>query len=130
MQIVGLEHYDYHKNFIPAQFTGMIIDAGSKVEFNLSTEPRVGFFEFNVVMQGLSEIDRFADYLQTAAHFVLNNYHNSCTSYNIFFYEWEQKIAAKVMPRFVTSPLYVGYAIPQISNRIQDTANKVKQIYF
>ncbi len=130
MQIVGLEHYDYHKSFTADQFDGIVIDAGSKVELNLSTKPRVGFFEFNVVMEGLTEIDRFADYLQTATHFVLNNYHNSCTSYNIFFYEWDDIIAAKIMPRFVTSPLYVGYAIPQISNRIQDTADKVKQIYF
>jgi ATP adenylyltransferase/5',5'''-P-1,P-4-tetraphosphate phosphorylase II len=130
MQIVGLKNYDYHNNFSPDQFKGIVVHKTAQVEFNLSAEPRVGFFEFNVVMDGMDGIVPFSDYLQTAAHFVLNHYHSSCTSYNIFFYEWDDKIAAKVMPRFVTSPLYVGYGIPQISNRIQATAEKVKQIYF
>ncbi|WP_425441424.1 hypothetical protein [Sporomusa malonica] len=33
------------------------------------------------------------------------------------------------MPRFVTSPIYVGYAIPQLSTRIPDVAADLKRIY-
>ena len=130
MQIVGLKTYDYHNCVSEDQFEGIMIDESAGVEFNLSTKPRVGFFEFNVVMEDQKNIERFADYLQCAAHYVLNHYHASCTSYNMFFYEWNRTIAAKIMPRFVTSPLYVGYAIPQISNRISEIADLVRCTYF
>ncbi len=130
MQIVGLEEYDYHRTVSPDQFLGEVIAEKGSVQFNLSSKPRVGFFEFNIVTTDISQIETFSDYLQTAAHFILNHYNKNCTSYNIFFYEWENTVAAKLMPRFVTSPLYVGYAIPQVSNRIGETAEKVRSIYF
>ncbi|WP_245824041.1 DUF4931 domain-containing protein [Sporomusa malonica] len=53
----------------------------------------------------------------------------TCNSYNIFFYHISGQITAKVMPRFVTSPIYVGYAIPQLSTRIPDVAADLKRIY-
>ena len=34
---------------------------------NLSTKPRVGFTEVNVIMQGLNDIDTLAEFVQIAS---------------------------------------------------------------
>ena len=46
------------------QFEGEEIARENKVVMNLSTKPRVGFTEINVIMQGLDDIDILAKYLQ------------------------------------------------------------------
>lgn len=130
MQIVGLNDYDYKQNIDPMHFIGIPIHQSKSIEFNISTHPRVGFFELNVLMNNIADIDDFADHVQIAAHFVLNHYNQHCSSYNIFFYEIGDSFAAKIMPRFVTSPLFVGYSIPQTSNRIPDIAEKLINIYY
>ena len=70
-----------------------------------------------------------ADYLQICAHYLLNHFNRYCNSYNIFFYNINGQITAKVMPRFVTSPIFVGYAIPQLSTRIPAVVADLKKIY-
>jgi hypothetical protein len=34
------------------------------------------------------------------------------------------------MPRFATSPLYMGYGIQQVANNIGQVAAKIQDIYF
>lgn len=129
MQIVGLKQIDYRTNVTDQQFDGIVIDQQDGVEFNVSTTPRIGFFEFNIKLASLEHLDRMADYIQIAAHYTLNHFHKNCTSYNLFFYQVNGLICAKVVPRFATSPLFVGYSIPQVSNRLQDVAGEIKQKY-
>lgn len=72
-----------------------------------------------------------ADYIQAATHYLLNHFHRSCTSYNLFFYQLDDgRSACKVIPRFATSPLFVGYGIPQVSNKIEEIAKQVHSLYF
>ncbi len=130
MQIVGLKNVDYRENIREEHFQGLIIAEEPGVEFNLSTKPRVGFFEFNVVLSDINQIDQMADYIQTAVHYVLNYFDYHCNSYNLFFYKLEEKIIAKIMPRFVTSPIYLGFSIPQVSNRVVEIARDVRERYF
>ncbi|MGF9887109.1 DUF4931 domain-containing protein [Priestia megaterium] len=132
MQIIGLNEMDVNENVKLEQFEGVTIAQNEHVTFNLSVKPRMGFFEFNVITDQLDkELHAFADYLQTAAHYLLNHFHRSCTSYNLFFYNLKNgKIAAKIIPRFATSPLYVGYGIPQVSNKLEHIANQVQELYF
>lgn len=131
MQIVGLKYVDYHEYFDNSHFNGLIIDARNGVELNLSTKPRVGFSEFNVVMlETNNNIEQLADYVQTTVHFLLNNFNKKCKSYNLFFYFIDDLIRAKIIPRFPTSPIYMGYGIPQISDQLIITANKIKSLYF
>jgi galactose-1-phosphate uridylyltransferase len=130
MQIVGLKHIDYHQHVQESHFEGIEIDQQPGVDFNISTMPRIGFFEFNVMLHDPEQIDRMADYIQTATHYTLNHFNKNCTSYNLFFYRLSGGIACKIVPRFVTSPLFVGYSIPQVSNRIEDVAQEMKAIYF
>ncbi|MGZ4033189.1 MAG: DUF4931 domain-containing protein [Tumebacillaceae bacterium] len=130
MQIVGLQHLDYHQHVEEVHFEGIAIHSLPGVEFNISTAPRIGFFEFNVMLHDMEQIDRMADYIQTATHYVLNHFNKNCNSYNVFFYRLPGRIACKIVPRFVTSPLFVGYSIPQVSNRIDDVAQDVQALYF
>ena len=129
MQIIGLRHLDYSANIPPASLEGIVISRDGGVELAIADKPLVGFVELNIRLADLKQIDRLADYLQTCAHYFLNHFNRHCNSYNIFFYHIGGQITAKVMPRFVTSPIYVGYAIPQLSTRIPDVAADLKRIY-
>lgn len=130
MQIVGLKHIDYHDHVEASHFDGISITSEPGVLFNISTHPRIGFFEFNVLLTDMAQIDRMADFIQMATHYVLHFFNKNCNSYNLFFYWLEDRIACKIVPRFVTSPLFVGYSIPQVSSRIEDVAKDVQARYF
>jgi hypothetical protein len=60
----------------------------------------------------------------------MNHFQFKASSYNLFFHHIDGKIYAKVVPRFVTTPLYIGYGIPQIPNNLEGMASEVKKIYF
>ena len=129
MQIVGLRHIDYSSKIPPESLAGPVISKENGVELAIADQPLIGFIEFNVKLADSGQIDRMADYLQICAHYLLNHFNRYCNSYNIFFYHIDGQITAKVMPRFVTSPLFVGYAIPQLSTRIPDVVADLKRIY-
>jgi len=132
MQLVGLKHLDYHCFIKSEHYEGITIREKKGVVFNVSTKPRVGFFEFNVLIaeNDLDSIDELADCVQVAAHYVLNHFNRHCSSYNLFFYHHEHKLIAKLVPRFITSPLFIGYSIPQVSDRIEQVAGEVCRRYF
>jgi len=130
MQIIGLKNLDYMDFGTTAEnFKGILVHKMPGVELNLSTYPRMGFYEFNVILDDLKQIDRFSDCIQATTHFLLNVFQN-CHSYNIFFYQLDDMIAAKIIPRFVTSPLFVGYSIPQITTKLEAVADSLRRRYF
>jgi ATP adenylyltransferase/5',5'''-P-1,P-4-tetraphosphate phosphorylase II len=129
MQIVGLNNYDYLQNLKGYEFEGITIVENKEVLFNISTKPRMGFYEFNVILKNLHSIHVLADYVQIAAHYVLNGFHKYCSSYNLFFYQLGQQIAVKIVPRFAASPLYVGYAIPLVANNLEQKAKEIEEQY-
>lgn len=130
MQIIGLYHLDAYREIKEDDFDGLVIHDSSQAFFNVSTKPRAGFTEFNILLDDLAHLDRMADYIQIAAHYVLHHFPYPCRSYNLFFYRWGQGIAAKLIPRFVTSPLYIGYAIPQVPDDLEETVNRIRRFYF
>lgn len=130
MQIVGLKNIDYTPRISLESLQGIIIHQSKGVELNLSTEPKIGFCEFNVRLDNLRLINRMADYIQIIAHYLLNHFHKRCSSYNIFFYRLEGQIFAKLMPRLVTSPVFIGYSIPQVSSRGEEVIKEIQKIYF
>ena len=129
MQIVGLRHIDYTANIPPESLAGSVISSNGGVTLSIADKPLIGFVELNVRLTDLGQIDCMADYLQICAHYLLNHFNRYCNSYNIFFYNINGQITAKVMPRFVTSPIFVGYAIPQLSTRIPAVVADLKKIY-
>jgi hypothetical protein len=131
-QIIGLKHVDCMQQVRPEHFMGVQIDSWQGMEFNVSTHPRSGFVELNASAPAGEEPawTGLADYVQIAAHFVLNHYHAACTSYNLFFYHIDDRIWVKIIPRFVTSPMYIGYSIAQVADHVMEIAGKVRELYF
>lgn len=130
MQIVGLKDINYNENIGDESFQGIIIHQNNGVELNLATKPKNGFFEFNVKINDLKQLNQMADYIQIMTHYLLNHFHKGCKSYNLFFYQLRGQILVKVVPRFVTSPLFIGYSIPQVSNRAEEVVQEIQEIYF
>ena len=129
MQIIGLEEIDYHTLIFEEHFTGVLIDKNNGVELNISTKPRVGFSEFNIITDDNNKIEQIADYAQNVSDFILNNFGKRCDSYNMFFYLINDLIHVKIMPRFPTSPLYIGYSIPQVSNHVEELISTFRSLY-
>ncbi|MCT8138333.1 DUF4931 domain-containing protein [Anaerobacillus sp. CMMVII] len=129
-QIVGLKDLDYREAVTLEQFEGITIAQKSSVIFTLSTKPKMGFYEFNVIMENLEDRKVMADFTQMAVHYILNHFPSKCGSYNLFFYQMEGKILVKVIPRFVTSPLFVGYSIAQVAVNLEDIVEQMKELYF
>ena len=101
------------------------------VEFNVSNCPRVGFGELNVVVERGGSLDALADFLQVGVDYVMNHFNRRrFNSYNIFFYRRDEKIFAKVMSRYATSPYFVGYNIHFLPNNVERVADEVREIYF
>lgn len=129
MQIVGLKDINYKENITADVFKGILIEEKANVRFTLSTKPKVGFYEFNIDMEDSGYAEAFGEYLQTAVHYILNNFPFRANSYNLFFHHFDQRIYAKVVPRFITTPLYIGYGIPQVPNNLQWMVNDIQQKY-
>jgi len=130
MQIVGLKDVDYTDNLSEESFSGFVIQKKNGVELNLAERPKNGFFEFNVRLSNLKFINQLADYIQIVTHYLLHHFHKNCKSYNLFFYQIDCHILAKVVPRFITSPLLIGYSLPQVSNRSREVVKEIQEIYF
>ncbi len=130
MQIIGLRDLDYHDKVSLDMFEGIVLAKAEGVRFTLSTKPRVGFYEFNIAMDDSDYRESFSEYLQIAVHYILNYFPFKAKSYNVFFHHLDHTIFAKVVPRFVTTPLYIGYGLPQVPNNLEWMAGEMKRIYF
>lgn len=117
-QIVGFEHYDYHDDIQACHFSGTPILCEEGIEVNLSLRPIIGFYEINLILSDEKKLPQFVRYMQRTADYFMFKFIRSNDSYNIFFYDFpgDDKLYVKIMPRFLTNPLFVGYMIPQISN--------------
>lgn len=128
MQIVGLRHLDYREHVTEEQFHGIAIEQESDIEFNLSTLPRMGFYEYNVILNDMMKLHRMADYIQIAAKSIMNgDIHPRCNSYNLFFYQLNERIMAKIIPRYITSPLFLGYSIPQVGDNLHEKVKMIRE---
>ena len=131
MQIVGLKEIDYRVKLKDDYFEGIDVHNSPKCVVNLSNKPIGGFSEFNIIISdNLSGLDELAINIKKIAHYILNNYFAPCDSFNIFFYHWKKSIICKVMPRFTTSPLLLGYEIRQVPNSGKMIAQRLKELYF
>ena len=130
MQLVGFPKLKSELLFDEAELRGIVIAQRDGVEFNISNCPRVGFGELNLVMEAGGNLNALADFLQIAVHYVKNFFNKKTTSYNIFFYHRAEKIFAKVMSRYATSPYFVGYNIHFLPNNTERIANEIREYYF
>lgn len=119
LQIVGLKETDGYADIRPEHFAGIPVISHQGVAVNVSLEPVMGFFEANVIMQENYEPNTrntFSDAVQSAIAYVLNEHHQGrCDSYNLFFYHMTGRIICKIVPRWITSPYFIGYRLAQIN---------------
>ena len=130
MQLVGFPQLKSELLFEPEELRGIVIARQDNVELNVSNFPRVGFGELNVVVEKGGNIETLADFLQIGVHYLMNFFRKNLHSYNIFFYRRAGIIYAKMMPRFATSPYFVGYNVHFLPRNITQIADEVKRIYF
>ena len=129
MQLVGF--YDADPSLFPNEeedFDGIPIIEKNGVRLNVATRPRLGFGEFNLVSPP-DVPDLFADLLQKMVAYMYDRFPRSQESYNIFFYHTGENIAVKVMPRFPTSPLLIGYDMRILPDNLSELAEDFRQHY-
>ena len=130
MQIVAFPNLKSELLFMPEEMRGIVIAEKNGVEFNISNFPRIGFGELNIVFENGGDVAAVADFLQIGVHYIINFFRKNLSSYNIFFYHRDEKIFAKIMPRFATSPYFVGYNIHFLPNNISRIAAEIRELYF
>lgn len=130
MQIIGLNDIDYKEKVNKECFQGILIDQKDGVEFTLSTKPSIGFYELNARMTTGHQIKALSRYIKIAISYLLNYFPFHCGSYNLFFYDFNREIFVKIVPRFVTTPIYIGYNIPQVPNNLAWMAEDIKERFF
>lgn len=146
MQLVGYPELDPELMFDPVEFEGLKIYERQGVELNTSTNPRIGFSEYNLVLHDEAYADMGADAVTTQAAltpredslnlladliketvtFMKNYFKRPNFSYNLFFYNVEKQMRVKIMPRFATPPMYVGYNIHLRPTSIPSFAENLK----
>lgn len=129
MQIIGIKKLEFKNMYDKIYFDGFPVTEKDGVEMNISTKPRVGFTEINLIMHDMSAIDTLADFIQISVDFIMHHFSANCNSYNLFFYMIDGSICVKIMPRFATSPLFIGYDIKLIPNNIKSLVKRFKSLY-
>ncbi|BEU87975.1 DUF4931 domain-containing protein [Selenomonas sp. TAMA-11512] len=129
-QIIAFPDVDPSLTYFLDEFEGIPIDTRSGVRFNISTTPRMGFGELNICAENDNALDIVADYIQIAVDYLTKYFSKRETSYNIFFYPIEDRLRIKILPRFATPPLFVGYNIRFRPSNINALAEDIKKKYF
>ena len=130
MQLVGFPTFRQELAFRRAEFEGLTVDERDGVTLNLSTTPRVGFWELNIVPADAGATATIADYIQIAVDFFMNAFRRPLTSHNIFFYNDGADIFIKIMPRFATSPVFIGYNIRLLPSNLVEVRDRIRAKYF
>ncbi|MBQ3854487.1 MAG: DUF4931 domain-containing protein [Anaerovibrio sp.] len=143
MQLVGYPDLAPELMYDPSEFEGITIYTAKGVELNASTSPRIGFSEYNIVLSEEAysstdlngkcallpkedSINVLADLLQETIAFMKDFFRRPNFSYNIFFYNVDGQLRAKIMPRFATPPMFVGYNIRLRPTSIPTFAENLK----
>lgn len=128
-QIIGLEDVDGYEEVGEDSFDGLPVLKSENVSVNLSTHPIMGTVEINVILSKVNASEMFADAVQAGAQYLLTDFMDGrCDSYNLFFYQYDGEKICKIVPRFLTSPYFIGYKISQVykMERLEEIANELK----
>lgn len=136
MQLVAFPKLDQPLAVHLEEFAGELIARENGVEFNISSTPRIGFWELNIIpprgpVTCETTIAAIARFMQAGTVYLTRHFHNGrIQSYNIFFYRLDGQIYCKIMPRFATPPLFVGYGLHVRPTNIKETTKELQRLYF
>jgi len=130
-QLIGLYDIDCETHLRPESFYGPVIHQEAGAQLNISDHPRVGFVEFNVLLTDDRAFDSFCAMIQKTVRFILREYQSGrINSYNLFFHSFENFTACTIMPRNATTPIFLGYSIPQVADNLDEIADTFRRAYF
>ena len=71
-----------------------------------------------MILRNTDDLPVFTRYMQDTAFYITHRFSRFTNSYNMFFYDFPEEpgLYVKLIPRFLTNPLYIGYKIPQITD--------------
>lgn len=134
MQIVAFPHLEENQLYLPQEFKGATVFECEGTRLTVSDCPRIGFWEFNVIPASLAPeaIDTTADYIQVSVDYIMHHFGANVNSYNIFFYrdsEDAERFYVKVLPRFATPPLFIGYGIRLRPTNLNAAVQEMRELY-
>ena len=132
MQLVGFPQLNTDLLFDPKEFDGLPVAEKNGVALNVATYTRIGFGELNIVPERECDMDTLADFIQICVDYLMKHFNAHCHSYNIFFYDNGGKgdrFLVKILPRFATSPLFIGYNIHFLPNNLPSIVEELKEFY-
>ncbi|MFD1418819.1 DUF4931 domain-containing protein [Companilactobacillus keshanensis] len=117
MQIIGLDNVDAYSHIHVNNFAGHDYLKIGNAELNISTEPILSFLEFNIRIKDISDAKSMSNSVRMLTNYILHKFFNGkFDSYNLFFYHINNEIICKMIPRTSTSPIVMGYKMPQVDN--------------
>lgn len=148
MQIIGFPEVDPALMYDPAEFAGVPVLKYNGVEVNIANQPRVGFTEINISLLPDAYSDKvafakdkeqtpaplpltkaaytLADFIQGAVAYLKEIHQRDSFSYNLFFYIYQGRVHMRLMPRYPTSPLFIGYNIHLSPTNKEQTAKQLR----
>ena len=130
MQLVAFPKLNSDLLFVEDELHGVIVKNLNDVEMNVSTCPRIGFGEINIIPAQNFNLNTYAKFIKIGVDYLKKYFRKNLSSYNIFFYHRGNQIYTKIIPRFATSPYFVGYNIHFRPNNVERIAEELKKIYF
>lgn len=128
MQIVCYKEQDCNANIKRSNLSGHQVKFDN-IEFNLSTLPLISFLEFNLKVT--NDYQTLAESISLITAYIEETYNGDSASYNFFFYNIEGERYLKIMPRYPTSALLVGYGVVQIydEQQLRDYEQSIYDFY-
>lgn len=129
MQFIGFRDQDCMKRISLKHLVGHPVVIPELVPFNLSTTPLNSFLEINIEIP--TDIAKFAKTVSFLANYMEESYWGQVASYNFFFYVVDEIRYLKIMPRYPTSAITIGYDICQIykQDQLEDYEQLIKQSF-
>ncbi len=111
MQLIGFKNINCMEDVTCDHVQGVEISIENMSKFNLSTNPLISFLEFNIKIS--NDLLAVSKAVNLIVNYIDKTYWGNKSSYNIFFYQINDDIYLKIIPRYPTSSIKLGYNITQ-----------------
>ncbi len=131
MQIIGFYDKDATLDIKLEHVLGRII-VEDEVKVYASDKPFNNFLEYNIEFNS-EQFFKLAVYLKLILRYLKKNYKLQEFSYNLFFYQFGERLFVKIIQRYATSPLNIGFNIKQnyseqnLAIIVQNTQKYIKE---